>query len=118
MATPIPGHSEKFQKPAPMTSKGLKVDKNVGEQPAVQEPSPHKDDIRAMSSLASLVPLTSGSAVSSPLFEYTDDEKSSFPLDISSATAYNWKSLNLIQETPGKVPSHSRPNEEPVTSNQ
>ena len=116
MATPIPGHSEKSQKPEPVTSKGIKVDKHVGEQPAVQEPSPHNDDIRAMSSLASLVPLTSGNAVSSPLLEYTDDEKSSFPLDIPSATAYNWKPLNLIQETPGKAPSHSRPREEPVTA--
>ena len=116
MATPISGHSEESQKPEPMTSKGIKVDKHVGEQPAVQEPSPHKDDIRAMSSLESLVPLTSGPAVSSPLFEYTDDEKSSFPLDISSATAYNWKPLNLVHETPGKAPSHSRPSEEPVTA--
>ena len=115
MATPIPGHSEESQKPEPMTSKGIKVDKHVGEQPAVQEPSPHKDDIRAISSLASLVPLTSGFAVSRSLFEYTDDEKSSFPLKTSSATTYNCKPLNPVQEAPGKAPSHCRPSEEPVT---
>ena len=114
MATTIPGHSEESQKPEPMTSKGIKVDKHVGEQTAVQEPSPHKNDIRAISSLASLVPLTSGSAISRKVFEYTDNEKS-FPPDILSATVYNCKPLNLVQEAPGKAPSHSRPSEEPVT---
>ena len=60
------------------------------------------------------MPLASGFAVSRPLFQYTDDEKSSLPPDISSATAYNSRPLNLVQETPGKAPSHFSPSEEPV----
>ena len=80
-------HSKESQKCKPMSSKVVEVYKAVGEQPPVHKPSSHSDDISAITSLASLVPQTSGFTVSRPLLEVS--EQSSFLLDKSSATAYD-----------------------------
>ena len=71
---------------------------------------------RAITSLASLVPLPSGFTVSRPLWEQSDNEQSSFVLDMSSPTAYDHKPLNLVQKALDIAPPHSKRSEEQVTA--
>ena len=80
-----------------MSSKVVEVDKPVGEQPPLQEVCLHTNDTSAITSLASLVPQPSGFTLSRPLWEHSDNEQSSFLLDMSSLTAYDHKPLNLVQ---------------------
>ena len=116
IAIPIPGHSTESQKHEPMSSKVVEVNKPVGEQPTLQEACPHTNDTSAITSLASLVPLPSGFTVSRPLWEHSDNEQSSFLLDMSSPTAYDHKPLNLVQKALDIAPPHSKWSEEQVTA--
>ena len=113
IAIPIPGHSTESQKHEPMSSKVVEVNKPVGEQPPLQEARPHTNDTSAITSLASLVPLSSGFTVSRPLWEHSDNEQSSFLLDMSSPTAYDHK---LVQKALDIAPPHSKRSEEQVTA--
>ena len=116
IAIPIPGHSTESQKHEPMSSKVVEVNKPVGEQPPLQEACPHTNDTSAITSLASLVPLPSGFTISRPLWEHSDNEQSSFLLDMSSPTACDHKPLNLVQKALDIAPPHSKRSEEQVTA--
>ena len=92
----------------------LEVNKPVGEQPPLQGACPHTNDSSAF--LASLVPQPSGFTVSRPLWEHSDNEQSSFLLDMSSPTAYDYKPQNLVQKALDIAPPHSKGSEEQVTA--